>query len=172
MLESKHIKAWLFATAHHMVLKEYRRRSFEKDKCCLNDEMTGISCKVRNFEEDLIDCYIDKYITEIYEKLNEREKELFDLCSDGNMKTGDVWLEQGGTIIEPGSSISGKWAYYNFNTKTGEIKEITGKGKKEWFDAPHATIYADRMVVDEGGVMSRCPSKEHPPSIPPCPGSI
>ncbi len=83
----------------------------------------------------------------------------------GNMKTGDVWLEQGGSVVEPGTTMTGKWVHYNFNTKTGEIKEITGKGKKEWFDAPHATIYADRMVVDEGGVMSRCPSKEHPPCL-------
>ena len=83
----------------------------------------------------------------------------------GNMKTGDVWLEQGGSVVQPGNTMTGKWVHYNFNTKTGEIKEITGKGKKEWFDAPHATIYEDRMVVDEGGVMSRCPSKEHPPCL-------
>ena len=83
----------------------------------------------------------------------------------GNMKTGDVWLEQGGSVVEPGTTMTGKWVHYNFHTKTGEIKEITGKGKKEWFDAPHATIHPDRMVVDEGGVMSRCPSKEHPPCL-------
>ena len=83
----------------------------------------------------------------------------------GNMKTGDVWLEQGGSVVEPGTTMTGKWVHYNFNTKTGEIKEITGKGKKEWFDAPHATIHPNRMEVDEGGVMSRCPSKEHPPCL-------
>ncbi|MBQ8690287.1 MAG: LPS export ABC transporter periplasmic protein LptC [Phascolarctobacterium sp.] len=83
----------------------------------------------------------------------------------GNMQTGDVWLEQGGSVVEPGTTMTGKWVHYNFNTKTGEIKEITGKSKKEWFDAPHATIYSDRMVVDEGGIMSRCPSKEHPPCL-------
>ena len=47
--------------------------------------------------------------------------------AQGNMKTGDVWLEQGGSIVEPDSTLSGKWAHYNFNTKTGEIKEIIGK---------------------------------------------
>lgn len=83
----------------------------------------------------------------------------------GNMKTGDVWLEQGGSVVEPGNTITGKWVHYNFNTKTGEIKEIIGKGKKEWFNAPHATIHPDKMVLDEGGVMSRCPSKEHPPCL-------
>ena len=83
----------------------------------------------------------------------------------GNMKTGDVWLEQGGTIVETGNRMTGKWVHYNFHTKTGEIKEITGGSKKEWYDAPHATIYPDKLVVDEGGVMSRCPSKEHPPCL-------
>ena len=83
----------------------------------------------------------------------------------GNMKTGDVWLEQGGTVIEPGNTTTGKWIHYNFNNKTGEIKEIIGNGQKEWFNAPHAIIQPDKMVMDEGGVMSRCPSKEHPPCL-------
>ena len=83
----------------------------------------------------------------------------------GNMKTGDVWLEQGGTVVETGNRMTGKWVHYNFHTKTGEIKEITGGSKKEWYDAPHATIYSDKLVIDEGGVMSRCPSKEHPPCL-------
>ena len=39
----------------------------------------------------------------------------------GNMKTGDVWLEQGGSVVEPGTTMPGKWVHYNFNTKTGEI---------------------------------------------------
>ncbi len=85
--------------------------------------------------------------------------------AQGNMKTGDVWLEQGGTIIEPGSTLGGKWAYYNFNTKTGEIKEVHGTGDKDWYSAPHATIHPDRMVMDEGGTMSRCPAVEHVPCL-------
>ena len=85
--------------------------------------------------------------------------------AQGNMKTGDVWLEQGGTIIEPGSTLSGKWAYYNFNTKTGEIKEVHGTGDKDWYSAPHATIPPDKMVMDEGGTMSRCPAVNHVPCL-------
>lgn len=85
--------------------------------------------------------------------------------AQGNMKTGDVWLEKGGTIVEPGSTLSGKWAYYNFNTKTGEIKEVHGTGDKDWYDAPHATIHPDKMVMDEGGTMSRCPAVNHVPCL-------
>ena len=83
----------------------------------------------------------------------------------GNMKTGDVWLENGGSVVESKSTLSGKWVHYNFNTKTGEIREVLGSGKKEWLDAPHAIISEDKMILDEGGVMTRCPSKEHPPCL-------
>ena len=83
----------------------------------------------------------------------------------GNMKTGDIWLEQGGTLIEPDSKMHGKWVHYNFNTKPGEIKEISGKGGKDWFEAPHATIYPDKMVVDQGGTSTRCPAVKHPPCL-------
>lgn len=83
----------------------------------------------------------------------------------GNMKTGDVWLEQGGTLVEPKSRMTGQWAHYNFNTKTGEIKQINGTSMKDIFNAPHATIYPDKIVVDEGGTSSRCPSVKHPPCL-------
>ena len=75
----------------------------------------------------------------------------------GNMKTGDVWLEQGGTLVEPNSKMKGQWVHYNFNTKTGEIKQINGTSLKDIYDAPHATIYPDKMVVDQGGRSSKCP---------------
>lgn len=83
----------------------------------------------------------------------------------GNLKTGDLWLEQGGTIINPENTLNGAWAHYNFNTKTGEIKEITGHGVKDVYHAPHATITPDKLVVDQGGTMSRCPSVKHPPCL-------
>lgn len=83
----------------------------------------------------------------------------------GNMKTGDVWLEQGADVLQPENKMHGKWAHYNFNTKTGEIKEISGTGVKDIYNAPHATIYPDKLVVDEGGTMSRCPAVKHPPCL-------
>ena len=83
----------------------------------------------------------------------------------GNMKTGDVWLEQGGTLVEPNSKMHGKWVHYNFNTKTGEIKQINGTSLKDIYDAPHATIYPDKIVVDEGGRSAKCPAVKHPPCL-------
>ncbi len=83
----------------------------------------------------------------------------------GNMKTGDVWLEQGGTLKESKSTMHGKWVHYNFNNKTGEIKEINGSSLKDIFDAPHAIIEPDKIVVDQGGRSSRCPAVKHPPCL-------
>ena len=83
----------------------------------------------------------------------------------GNVKSGDVWLEQGGTLEEPGTTIQGQWVHYNFNTKTGEIKEISGSSEKEWYSARSAHIYADHTALEEGGVLSRCPAKLHPPCL-------
>lgn len=91
MLEKDHVKPWLFATAHHMILKEYVRRSKVKDRECVFDEdMTELSRKVRTFEEDLIDHHIEKYINDIYARLSDRDKQLFDLCCDGTLKTGQI----------------------------------------------------------------------------------
>ena len=81
------------------------------------------------------------------------------------MKTGDVWLNEGGTVVEPGTRMNGKWVHYNFNNKTGEIKEIYGKGQKDYFEAPHATIYPDKMVIDQGGTTTRCPAVKNPPCL-------
>ncbi len=90
-LKPEHIKPWLITTAHHMVLKEYKRRSDAKDKECVYDEeMLEMSNKVQTFENSLVDYYISRYIDEIYDRLNENEKQLFDLCIDGNMKTGQI----------------------------------------------------------------------------------
>ena len=85
--------------------------------------------------------------------------------AEGNMKTGDVWLKQGGTLVEPKTVMNGEWVYYNFNNKTGEIKQIHGKGNEDIFRAPHATIYPDKMVVDQGGETTRCPAVEHSPCL-------
>lgn len=83
----------------------------------------------------------------------------------GNMKSGDIWLEKGGTLVEPKSRMNGQWVHYNFNTKTGEIKEIKGTSLKDIYDAPHATILPDKIVMDEGGRTSRCPAVKHPPCL-------
>lgn len=83
----------------------------------------------------------------------------------GNMKTGDVYLEEGGDLVEPNNKMHGKYIHYNFNTKTGEIKEVNGQSAGDTYRAPHVNIYADRLVADQGGVSARCPAVKHTPCL-------
>ena len=83
----------------------------------------------------------------------------------GNMKTGDVYMEKGGTVVDSNQTSSGKWIHYNFNNKTGEIKEISGAGVKDIYSSPHAIITPDKIVMDQGGVLQRCPAVKHPPCL-------
>lgn len=83
----------------------------------------------------------------------------------GNMKTGDVYMEKGGTVVDANQTASGKWIHYNFNNKTGEIKEISGAGVKDIYSSPHAIITPDKIVMDQGGVLQRCPAIKHPPCL-------
>ncbi len=91
MVEKEHVVAWLFATAHNIVLREYKKRFMNKGKeCCFDEEMEALSQKVRKIEDDMVDYYIERYVDEIYSRLSDKEKELYDLFSDGNIKTGQI----------------------------------------------------------------------------------
>ena len=83
----------------------------------------------------------------------------------GNMKTGDVYMEKGGTVVDKVQSFTGKWIHYNFNNKTGEIKEISGASIKDLYKSPHAIITPDKVTMDQGGWMQRCPAVKHPPCL-------
>lgn len=63
------------------------------------------------------------------------------------MKTGDIWLLEGGKLVEGASETQAAWGHYNFNNKTGEMKKLTGKNGKDFFAAPHAEIYLIRWFL-------------------------
>ncbi len=91
LLDEIHIRPWLLTTAHHMVLKEYKRRSVVQDKeCVFDEEMLELSRKFRSFEEGIVNYYAERYIEEIYARLSAREKELFDLFSDNTLRQGQI----------------------------------------------------------------------------------
>lgn len=90
----------------------------------------------------------------------------------GNAKTGDIWLLQGGTLKESSNTVNAQWAHYNFNKKTGEMKNIRGEAlpdpsgkKKDFFNAPHGVIENGQMVIDQGGNYTRCPAVLHPSCV-------
>lgn len=83
----------------------------------------------------------------------------------GNMKTGDVFLNEGGRLVEEKSEMTGEWLHYNFNNKTGEIKKLAGTSGKDMFKANHGTIYEGKIVLDEGGQTTRCPAIINDPCV-------
>lgn len=95
-------------------------------------------------------------------KVSQNGQDIYTTQVKGNMKTGDIWLLEGGKLVEGASETQAAWGHYNFNNKTGEMKKLTGKNGKDFFAAPHAEIYPDKMVLDEGGSTSRCPAVKHP----------
>lgn len=105
------------------------------------------------------------FVAEGNVKIVQGKETLLSTRAEGNLKTGDMWLKQGGTLEEPDTTMTGGWVYYNFNSKTGEIKKIDGKSKKDFFRAPHAIIDHEKIVADEGGELTRCPAVKNEPCL-------
>ncbi len=90
----------------------------------------------------------------------------------GNEKTGDIWLLEGGTLREPANTVYSRWAHYNFNKETGELLHIKGASgsnrnntKFDYFEAPHGIIENGMMILDKGGMVTRCPAVKQPPCL-------
>ena len=102
LIDEEHIKMWLFRTAHNMILREYKRRYIKTNKECVFDEaLLEASRRFTSFEEDMVSYYGERYINEVYNRLSDREKEVFDLYSDGTLKTAAISQILG---IEPQAS--------------------------------------------------------------------
>ncbi len=91
LLEEKHIGAWLYRTAHNIILREYKKRYLKTNKeSPLTDKALEMFHKYESFEENMISYYMPRHLREIYERLDEKEKELFELCLDNRMKTAQI----------------------------------------------------------------------------------
>lgn len=91
LIDEEHIKPWLLRTAHNMILREYKKRYTKTNKECVYDEaLLEASRKFTSFEEDMVSYYGERHVKEVYSRLSDREKELFDLYSDGTVKTGEI----------------------------------------------------------------------------------
>ena len=90
----------------------------------------------------------------------------------GNEKTGDIWLLEGGTLQEPTNTVYSRWAHYNYNKETGELLHIKGasrsndnSNKFDYYEAPHGIIENGMMIIDQGGMTTRCPAVKHHPCL-------
>ena len=86
----------------------------------------------------------------------------------GNEKTGDIWLLEGGTLQEPTNKVYARWVHYNYNKETGELLHIKGASsssagskKFDYYEAPHGLIENGMMIIDKGGITTRCPALQH-----------
>jgi hypothetical protein len=119
--------------------------------------ITGDSAQYANDSGD--------FVVEGNVKLTQGAQTLYTTRAVGNAKTGDVWLLEGGTMVEPMNTMTGRWAHYNFNTETGEIRRLEGKSGKDLYRAPHAIIENGMIIIDEGGTTTRCPAVKHPADL-------
>ena len=90
----------------------------------------------------------------------------------GNANTGDIWLLEGGTLQEPTNRVNARWIHYNFNKETGELLHLKGassanprSGKFDYYEAPHGLIEHGMLIMDQGGMSTRCPAVKHHPCV-------
>ncbi|MBQ3137073.1 MAG: sigma-70 family RNA polymerase sigma factor [Clostridia bacterium] len=91
LLDEGHIKYWLIATANNIILREYKKRRLSMERYVAFDEnMDELSRSCHTFQESLVDCYEDRFIREVYERLTDKEKEIYFLVNDNRVKTADA----------------------------------------------------------------------------------
>lgn len=102
-------------------------------------------------------------------RLYQGSQKLYTAQAHGNSKTGDVYLETGGRIINSSggtqSVTDGQWGHYNFLDKTGTIKEISGSNGLDLYRADIGQVYPDRVELTEGARTTKCPAVKHPPCV-------
>lgn len=102
-------------------------------------------------------------------RLYQGSQKLYTAQAHGNSKTGDIYLETGGRIINSSggtqSVTDGKWGHYNFLDKTGTIKEISGSNGTDLYRADIGQVYPDRVELTEGARTTKCPAVKHPPCV-------
>ena len=104
--------------------------------------------------------------------LEQGQTKMYSSKAVGNEKTGDIWLLEGGTLREPTNTVYSRWAHYNFNKETGELLHIKGASKPDgngtkfdYYEAPHGIIENGMMIIDQGGMTTRCPAVKHHPCL-------
>ena len=104
--------------------------------------------------------------------LEQGQTKMYSSRAVGNEKTGDIWLLEGGTLREPTNTVYSRWAHYNFNKETGELLHIKGASKPndnstkfDYYEAPHGIIENGMLIIDQGGITTRCPAIKHHPCL-------
>ena len=112
------------------------------------------------------------FIIEGNVSLEQGSTRIYSTKAVGNEKTGDIWLLEGGTLREPTNTVHTRWAHYNYNKTTGELLHIKGASspngrndKFDYYEAPHGLVENGMLIMDQGGLTTRCPAQKHPPCL-------
>ena len=98
-------------------------------------------------------------------RIYQGKQRIYTTLVEGNMKSGDVYLKDGGKLVEGDTATKGQWVHYNFNTKSGTIKKLSGNSGPDFFRADEGTIYPDRIELNKGASTTRCPAIHHTPCL-------
>ena len=102
-------------------------------------------------------------------RMYQGSQKLYTAQAHGNSKSGDIYLETGGRIINASggteSVTDGQWGHYNFIDKTGTVKDIKGSNGTDIYGADIGQIYPDRVELTEGAHTTKCPAVKHPPCV-------
>ena len=77
---------------------------------------------------------------------------------DGNYKTNDIWLHDGGNLKNLTSNLNAKSGEYNYTDKTGILYKVDGKVDKEYIRSEQVDIYPDRYQGHTTSI-TRCPAQ-------------
>lgn len=94
-------------------------------------------------------------------RIYQGNQKMYTTKAEGNIKTGDVFLNQGGRLVDDGTVTNGKWMHYNFLNKNGNLKKLDGSNGVDFYEAESGTMYPDRIELDQGAATTRCVAKEH-----------
>jgi hypothetical protein len=98
-------------------------------------------------------------------RLYQGSQRLYTTEARGNAIDGDVYLLQGGRMIDSPSTTDAEWGHYNFKTRTGTVRNMKGTNGDDLYKADIARIYPDRTELTSGGSVTRCPAVKHPPCV-------
>ncbi|MEN6566137.1 MAG: hypothetical protein ABFC57_07525 [Veillonellales bacterium] len=91
------------------------------------------------------------------------DKILTDLLQ-GNTKQHEVWMNGNATFLQPGMILNGLGAHYNYQEKTGTIRQAKGvldEAGKPYQDhiAGHTIDFSAKQINIHDGMITTCPAK-------------
>lgn len=88
-------------------------------------------------------------------------QKLYTTKVEGNINTGDVYLKEGGRLVDGKTVTDGKWIRYNFLTKDGSVQKMEGNNGEDRYQSDEAQIYPDRIEMNKGASTTRCVAVKH-----------